>query len=164
MDRIETRRFILRRFKAADWRSFQELGVDWQAAPGPAFDKWPTTEEASKSSVEYMSTSDKYYAMCERGSGKVVGLLGLNGIDEEKRLDLGHVVLSRYQDDDQDREVIAALVRHCFDTKDVRAVITHNAPDHAAQLDPLKSLGFTNENPQEAGEWTITREEWEERR
>lgn len=163
MDRIETKRFVLRCFIAEDWRDFQELGIDWQVAPGPAFDKWPTSEEASKSSVEYMSTSDKYLAMCVRGSGKVVGLLALNGIDEEQRLDLGHVILSRYQDNDQDREVIAALVQHCFDTQDVRAVVTHNASDHAAQLAPLQSLGFTNRNPQEAGEWVITREEWKGR-
>ncbi|MFA6108461.1 MAG: GNAT family protein [Candidatus Latescibacterota bacterium] len=164
MDRIETKRFVLRRFIAEDWRDFQELGIDWQAAPGPAFDKWPTSEEASKSSVEYMSTSDNYFAMCVRGSGKVVGLLAINGIDDEQRLDLGHVILSRYQDNDQDKEAIEALLQHGFDTQGVRLVITHNASDHAAQFAPLKSLGFTNRNPRDAGEWVITREDWEERR
>jgi RimJ/RimL family protein N-acetyltransferase len=157
--RIETKRLVLRPFTAADWRDFQELSVDWAAAPGPAFDKWPTSEEACKGSVQHMSTSGKYLAMCLRESGKVVGLLGINGIEADGRLDIGHVILSRYQDDDHDREALHALIQHCFDTQGIPAVITHNA-DHAPQLAPLRSLGFTNRNPKEKGELSITREEW----
>lgn len=160
--RIETERLILRPFTAADWRDVHELSLDWAAAPGPAFDKWPTSEEASKGSVTFMSTSDKYLAMCVRASGKVVGLLALNGTDKEGRLDVGHVILSSYQNDDHDREALQALIRHCFDHLGVRAVVTHNA-DHAPQLAPLRSLGLTNRNPQDKGELVITREEWEQR-
>ena len=163
MLRIETKRLILRPFTVDDWRDFRELSVDWAAAPGPAFDKWPTSEEASKGSVTYMSTSDKYLAMCVRESGKVVGLLASNDIEEEGRLDVGHVILSKYQDNDHDREALLALIQHCFDTRDIPAVITHNA-DHAPQLAPLKSLGFTIKDPKDRGTLVLTREEWEQRR
>lgn len=95
MIRIETKRLVLRPFTAADWRDFQELSVDWAAAPGPAFDKWPTTEEACKDSVQHMATRDKYLALCLRESGKVVGLLALNGFEKEGCMDLGHVILSQ---------------------------------------------------------------------
>ncbi len=37
-----------------------------------------------------MSARDKYIAMCLRGSGKVVGLWVINGIDDGKQLNLGH--------------------------------------------------------------------------
>jgi len=120
MLRIETKRLILRPFTAADWRDFHELSVDWAVAPGPAFDKWPTSEEACKGSVKYMSTSDKYLAMCLRESGKVVGLLAINDIEAEGQLDVGHVILSKYQDNDHDREALQALIKHCFDTKTCR--------------------------------------------
>ncbi len=160
MQWIETKRFILRPFTADDWQDFQELGVNWKAAPGPAFDKWATSEEACKGSVQYMSTSDKFLAVCLRESGKVVGLLGINRIDEQKQLELGHVILSRYQDNDHDREAIQALIQHYIDMEGVLSVITHNASDHVAQLAPLRSLGFTNENPEDPGELLIRKGEW----
>ena len=162
MIRIETKRLILRPFTADDWLDFHELSVDWAAAPGPAFDKWPTSEEASKKSVQYMSTTAKYLAMCVRESGKVVGLLAINGIEKEGQLDVGHVILSKYQDNKHDREALQALIQHCFDTRDMPAVITHNA-DHAPQLAPLKSLGFTIRDPKDKGTLVITREEWAKR-
>ncbi|MBT5612228.1 MAG: GNAT family N-acetyltransferase [Lentisphaerae bacterium] len=162
MIRIETKRLILRPFTADDWRDFGELSVYWAAAPGPAFDKWPTSEEASKGSVAYMSTSDKYLAMSLRESGKVVGLLAMNGAEEGGEFDVGHVILSTYQDNDHDREALQALIQHCFDTQGIPAVITHNA-DHAPQLAPLKSLGFTTKDPKDRGTLVITRQEWDER-
>ena len=98
-----------------------------------------------------MSKQENYFAMCLRASGKVVGLLVINGIDKEKQLDLGHVILSKYQDNDHDQQALQALIQSCFETKSVLSVITHNAPEHAAQLAPLMSLGFTNTNPQDGG-------------
>ena len=161
MPSIETTRLVLRQFKATDWQDFQELSIDWKASPGPAFDKWPTSEEAARKSVEHMSTRDNYLARCLRESGKVVGLLAINGIDKQKRLDLGHVILSTYQDNDHDREALQALIQHSMDQHGVRSVITHNDPDHAEQLAPLKSLGLASRNPENKGELVITREEWQ---
>lgn len=161
---IESPRFTLRTFRAADWQDFQLLGRDWQAAPGPAFDKWPTSDEAAQASVQYMSRCDKYLAMCERASDRVVGLVAFNGIDDQGRLDLGHVVLSSFQDNDRDREVLRAAVDHCLSRAGVCAVVTHNAPEHEAQLAPLYSLGFHGIEGGSAGELTLTRAEWEARR
>ena len=164
MQRIETKRLVLRRFTPDDWRDFQELGVDWKAAPGPAFDKWPTSDEASRKSVQHMSTKDNYFAMCLRDSGKVVGLLAVNRIDENKQADLGHALLSKYQDNDLDREALRAMVHHCLDVLGARSIITLNASEHVAQIAPLKSLGFVNTNPDNPGELTLTKEQWEQRK
>ncbi len=111
MPRIETKRLVLRAFTADDWRDFQELAVDWAAAPGPAFDKWRTSEEACRESVEYMSTRDRWFAVSLRDTGKVIGLLGINGISDEKQADVAHVILSRHQDDDLDREALQAVIQ-----------------------------------------------------
>ncbi len=164
MERIETRRLTLRPFAADDWRDFQELGIDWAAAPGPAFDKWPTSEEASRESVAFMSKEDKWFAMCLKDSGKVVGLLAINYVNEDGQADVGHVVLSKYQDNDHDREALEAIIQHCFDARGARSIITKNAPEHAAQLAPLKSLGFVNADPQKPGELLLTRAQWERRK
>jgi len=163
MRRIETERLVLRPFRADDWKDFQALGIDWKAAPGPAFDKWGTSAEAAKESVTHMSTRDNYVAMCLCGSDKVVGLLAINGMDAKKKLDLGHVILSSYQDNDHDREALEAMIQHCFDAQGGLSIITNNAPEHAAQVAPLKALGFTNVNPENKGELVITKAQWERR-
>ena len=163
MQRIETQRLILRPFAADDWRDFRELAIDWKTTPGPAFDKWRTSEEACRESVQHMSTRDSYFAMCLRESGKVVGLLAINRINEEKQADLGHVILSKFQDNDHDREALQALIRHCFDTRGALSIITHNASEHAAQMAPLKSLGFANTNPKNPGELTLSKAQWDQR-
>jgi RimJ/RimL family protein N-acetyltransferase len=162
MYRIETERLVLRPFAANDWKDFQELSVDWMAAPGPAFDKWPTSDEDSRGSVQYMSTRDNFFAVCLRGSGKVIGFLAINGVDEEKQADLGHVILSKYQDNDHDREALRAMVQHIFDVRGAQSIITRNASEHAAQVAPLKSLDFVASlaNP---GELVISKEQWERR-
>ena len=162
MQHIETDRLILRPFTVDDWRDFQELAVNWKAAPGPAFDKWRTSDEACQESTQYMSTKGNYFAMSVRKSGKVVGLLAINGIDDHKQADLGHVILLKYQDDDHDREALQAMVQHCFDVRGAQSIITHNASEHAAQVAPLKSLGFASTNPDNPGEFTISKTRWEQ--
>lgn len=157
---IETKRLVLRPFSAEDVRDFQELAVDWNAAPGPAFDKWNASKEGCEESVRELSTMDQYFAMSLRDSGKVVGLLAVNGIDEQGQADLGHVILSRYQDNDHDQEALRAMVRYCFEALNVRSIVTHNAAEHAAQLAPLKSLGFAAEHPDEAGALVLERARW----
>lgn len=160
---IETKRLTLRRFTAGDWRDFQKLAIDWQAAPGPAFDKWPTSEAACRASVEHMSSNDNYFAVCLRASGAVIGLLGINGIDDQQQLDLGHVILSRYQDNSHDQEALRAAVGYCFGLPGVGSIVTRNASDHPAQLAPLKSLGFINASPDNPGELILRKTEWARR-
>jgi RimJ/RimL family protein N-acetyltransferase len=162
MKSIETKRLLLRPFTADDWQDLQQVAIDWKAAPGPAFDKFPTEDEACRSFAQHLASRDNYLAMCLRASGKVVGLLAINGTDEEKQADLGHVILSKYQDDDHDREALQAMVQHCFDVKGIGSIITHNAPEHAAQVAPLKSLGFINTNPDDPGEFTLSKAQWEQ--
>lgn len=158
---IETKRLVLRPFTAGDSSDVHALAADWAKAPGPAFDKWPTSEEETRGLTNHFAGDTKYFAMCVRKSGKVVGLLALNGIDADRQLDLGHVILSEYQDGKHDKEALGAMVDHVFRTMDVAAIVTHNDPAHAEQLAPLKALGFRNANEAEKGELVLTKKEWE---
>ena len=160
---IETERLVLRSFTPEDWRDVRELALDWKAAPGPAFDKWPTSAEACRELVRHLSRQESYFAMCLRGSGKVVGLLAVNRIDANRQADLGHVILSKYQDNDLDREALRALVRYCFEVLGARSIITFNAAEFAPQIAPLKSLGFGSTNPAKPGELTLGKAQWERR-
>lgn len=163
MKYLETKRFILRPFTAEDWSDLQELAVDWRSAPGPDFDKWGTTEEFSRGFAKHLSAQDKFFALCLRDTKKVIGLLGLNGIDKNKQLDLGHVIHSKYQDNDHDKEALEAIINYIFETKGASSVVTRNASTHTEQLAPLKSLGFKNINRDEKGELVITKVDWQQK-
>jgi RimJ/RimL family protein N-acetyltransferase len=156
---IETERLILRGFQPKDWQAVLELARDWKRAPGPGFDKLPTTDAECKRFTDHLSTSGKYYAMCLRTDNKVVGLLALNGLDERERFDLGHVIHSKYQDNDYDREALSAIIVLIFKTYGMFTITTHNA-NNPKQLAPLKSLGF-KDGDIEKGELTINKAEWD---
>ncbi len=160
---LETDRVTIRPFSPNDWHDVQRLALDWRSAPGPEFDKWPTGDADVRGLTNYFADrSDTYLAIALREDGKVVGLLGLHGIDDTGEFDLGHVILSKYQDNDTDRHALGIMVDQIFSASDVAAIITRNA-DHAPQLAPLKSLGFVKRNPDSGGELALSRERWAER-
>jgi RimJ/RimL family protein N-acetyltransferase len=160
--RLETQRLVLRGFASTDWPEVLELAKDGKRSPGPGSDKLPTTEAESRKFTDYLARSGNYYAMCLRADEKVIGLLALNGLDEDDRFDLGHIVLSKYQDDDHDREALAAMVELIFGTYGMFTITAHSAAV-LKQTAPLRSLGFTDGNLAE-GELTINKREWDKRR
>jgi RimJ/RimL family protein N-acetyltransferase len=162
MEVIKTQRLILRAFTPDDRSDVRELSEDWSKAPGPAFDKWPTGEEGAKGMTDLFVKDPKYFAVCLTEVKKVIGLIALNDVDTNKQLDLGHVILSRYQDNDVDREALQAMVDHVFKTWDVRSIVTRNEPTHSKQLAPLRKLGFRNVNKEQQGELVLTKAEWEQ--
>jgi RimJ/RimL family protein N-acetyltransferase len=159
MVQLETKRLILRGFASRDWPEVLELAMDGRSAPGPDFDKLPTNEAECRKFTDYLARSGKYYGMCLRTDNKIVGLLALNGLDERERFDLGHIIHSRYQDNDHDREALAAIIALIFSTYGMFTITTHNA-DHPGQLAPLKSLGF-EQGEGEKGELTINKAQWD---
>jgi ribosomal-protein-alanine N-acetyltransferase len=161
MKPITTRRLTLRSFTPADWNDLHELSLDWSKAPGPAFDKWPKDEEGTKGLTTYFVEHDRFIAVCLNESGKVIGLVAINDIDQKGRQDVGHVIHSQYQDNDIDREALEAAVAYVFDTAEVDVIVTHNDPNKP-QLAPLRSLGFQDSGAEE-GELVLNREEWEKR-
>lgn len=160
MPTIETKRLLLRPFVAADWPAVLDLAIDWARAPGPVFDKLPTTAPACQQLTDYLATADRYFAIYHRAEDKVIGLLALNGMDDQQRFDLGHIIHATWQDNDLDREAIAAMIDFIFQAKAVSAIVTHNA-DFAPQLAPLRSLGF-QPGDAETGELILQRVAWEQ--
>ena len=160
---LEAERTIVRRFVEEDWPAVHKLAVDWRKAPGPEFDKWPTSDDAAKGMAGHFAGNDSFQALCLRDGEKVIGLLALNGLDGEGRFDLGHVILSEYQDNDIDREALSAMVEFIFRNKDVETIVTNNASTHVEQVAPLKTLGFRSVNKDDPGIMVITKAEWEQR-
>lgn len=161
---VQTHRLIIRPFTPQDWPDIHSLAIDWSKAPGPAFDKWPTAEEETKGLLDlFMKRSSQFHAVYLRGEKRVIGLVSLQ-VHDDRQGDIGHVILSAYQNNDIDREALGAVVDYTFTNTDAESIVTHNAPEHEEQIAPLKALGFRNINADVKGEYVLLRAEWEARR
>ena len=157
---LNTRRLTIRHFDSEDWNDVLSLALDWRAAPGPEFDKWPTSEHEVRDLTSYFAGNpETYFAVEDRKNSTVVGLLALNGVDDTDELDLGHVILAQYQDDDHDREALGAMIDQVFGSMGINMIVTHNA-DYPPQLAPLKSLGFSSRASEDPSELVLPRERW----
>lgn len=157
---LRTPRLTIRSVRPDDWSGLQVLALDWRNAPGPESDKWPTSESEVKKLAHYLaSESNTYLCVLDRRDGTLMGLLALNGVDDSDELDLGHVILSRYQDDDHDREALGAMIDYIFENMGIGGIVTRNSND-ATQLMPLISLGFSNRNAGSPGELVLPRAQW----
>ncbi len=159
---FQTERTTVRGFTEEDWPDIHELAKDWRKAPGPEFDKWPTSENDAKGLAGYFAEHDNFKALCLRDGEKVIGLLGLNGLDSEGRFDLGHVILSAHQDNDIDKEALKAMVEYILTNKNVESIVTNNASSHTEQLAPLRSIGFKVVDQDNPGTLVLTKAEWEQ--
>jgi RimJ/RimL family protein N-acetyltransferase len=162
MKKLESKRLILRDFEPNDFNGFWELSKNWKTSPGPDFDKWPVDENGCKEFLEYLFThkinesqklGDKDHHFCAvflLDEEKVIGLLAINPsndyLQENRKIDLGHVIHSAYQDNDIDLEAIEMMVEYIFKTMtDVESITTGNYPNEK-QIRPLKNLGFIKDD------------------
>ena len=160
MRRLQTSRLVIRPFTPDDWAGFLELTKDYNASKGGKYEgKWGESEEQCREAVEHMSRQDKYFAVCLRATGELIGLLALNGMDADKQLDLGHVIHTRYQDGDHDKEALGAMVAHVFREKGALSIVARWRPEWAEQFRTLQALGgkFTDDK---RGEMVLTKEDW----
>ena len=159
MELLSSDRLILRGFIKDDFSDVLTLAVNWKSAPGPEFDKWPIDENGCKGFLEYLCTHENYYAIYLREKERVIGLLAINGIDENKKLDLGHVIHSDFQNNDIDQEALRTIIDNIFETMDVKVITTGNFPDEK-QIAPLKSLGFINIKGTQDSIYEIEKDNW----
>ena len=141
MDLLTSDRLIIKNFTKEDFLDVLSLAVNWKSAPGPEFDKWPVDENGCKNFLEYLCTHENYYSVYFCDKKRIIGLLAINNIDKDKKLDLGHVIHSDFQNNDIDREALKMMVNHIFNTMDVKTITTGNYPNEK-QIAPLIDLGF----------------------
>jgi RimJ/RimL family protein N-acetyltransferase len=143
MDRFDTDRLIIRRFDHEDWPDVQKLAVDKEASEAAAWDhRWPTDEEGCKGATDFLA-GHEYWAVCLKDGDRLIGFVSFNSIDDDKRLDLGHLFHREFNSQDYDTEALRCMIDHAFTHLGVRAVYADNAEEWTAQLAPLKKLGMT---------------------
>jgi len=98
MSVIETQRLIIRPFTPDDWEGVQVLAIDKESNKRDPHDPpWPTSDVKCKEFAEYLAEkSDRFLAVCLKGNHLPIGLLTFNHIDENKQLELGCQIHSKY--------------------------------------------------------------------
>ena len=178
-DRLETERLVIRRFTQDDWAEVQKLAIDKESSEAAKYDyRWPTAEDGCKGAADYFATNGCFWAVCPKENDRIIGLLSFNNIEDDGRLDLGHLFHRDFARDDLDTEALRCIIDHAFAVLDVECIVCRNAVDWTVQLAPLKKLGLRMKGEGKASfrededgnpiefmgcEMEITRDEWLQR-
>jgi RimJ/RimL family protein N-acetyltransferase len=95
-----------------------------------------------------------------RSEEKIIGLICMNGIDQNVYMDMGHIIHSDYQNNEIDREALSMFIDYIFSATEAKAIITNNDPNEK-QNAPLYSLGFTDRNANK-GQLKIEKTNWKQ--
>ncbi len=141
--KLETKRLILRRFTPEDWQDLLEIARSKESsAYAYTDDTWPTDEGWAKGASEYMATDTHMWAMARKEDGKVICYINCNGMNDEKLMDIGHVMNMEYAGQGYEEEGLAVLYRNIFDTTDAVGIIAIWALEDTEKTAPLFALGM----------------------
>lgn len=173
---IQTARLVVRQFSPDDWKELQQLATDKKNTGGDRYDHaWPTDDKGAGEMARWCA-GQRCFAVCLKDSGKLIGFVRFNSVDDKGQLDLGHMFHSRYRDERYASEAIQPLLGVAFADAKVKGVVARNAVEWPGQLTPLIELGFRelergeapNFNGAEGGprgfvacRMRLTRAEWE---
>lgn len=171
---METERLIVRRFQETDWRDVREIARSNARSEFAACDtQWPTDEEGVQQACGWFASQEAFWAVEVRQLKKVVCFVAFNGMDEEKALDVGHVMNLDYAGQGYEYEALRTLYEYAFETLRAGSIVARWALEDQVKLEPLKQLGMRVERVSEGQtfdgsdmvfsgcELRITREEWE---
>ncbi|WP_105616354.1 GNAT family N-acetyltransferase [Vallitalea okinawensis] len=156
---METNRLSIRRFLPNDGEDLKEYTIYKESTGFDAWEKWPTDSEGCRSVAEFFAGNDKYWAVCRKVDGKMIGFISFNNINEDKHLDLGHGFTLAHNQDDEDIEALELMIQYAFNNFDIVAIDTHNVLEWKEQVAPLFKLGLKEIDDR----MQITKEEWNKR-
>ncbi|MDR0883745.1 MAG: GNAT family N-acetyltransferase [Oscillospiraceae bacterium] len=140
---LETDRLILRKFRAKDWKDLQEIAVSNEASPFANCDHaWATDKKSAKDIARYFAQGEQFWAAEVKASGKVVCFVNFNSMNDEKALDIGHVMNGAFLGDAYDYEALRALYAYAFAECGAESIVAGWALADEAKLRPLRQLGM----------------------
>jgi len=139
-DSFETDRLIIRHVRPNDWRDMQALAVSNNASPYSDCDwLWPTDDEG----VQKMCLPGNHsWAVEVKALSRLVCIVNFNGLDKEKKMDIGHVMNGAYLGHGYEYEALAVLYDYCFRYTSAKAIIALWDMDNKEKLAPLEKLGM----------------------
>ncbi len=141
--RIETERLIIRKFIPDDWKDLLEIAISNEQSPFADCDHaWPTDEAGIKGAVEYFSKEHQFWAVEVKDLHKVICFINFNFMDDERTLDIGHIINSKYFGNDYDYEALKVLYNYGFIQLGAEKIQASWALNDRDKLAPLIKLGM----------------------
>ena len=146
---IETKRLIIRPFKASDYKRVAEVCGDYDVAKMTLAIPHPYTEENAKGFIEYTLESSKKkesyeYAVCfKEDRDTVVGCMGLMHVNKTaSKAELGYWIDKAHWNQGVATEAATAMIRFAFDYLKLHSVIARHAAHNPASGKVMKKCGM----------------------
>ena len=140
---FETENVLVRRFQKEDWMDLKGIAVSNANSPFADCDEsWPTEDDAVQEMTEFFANGGQFWAIEAIAVSKVVCFVNFNSIDENKTLDIGHVMNSEYLNRDYEYEGLNVLYDFAFKHYGIERIQANWALNDVDKLAPLKKLGM----------------------
>ena len=144
-ERIETEDLILSKGKYDDWKDiFENL---WRHEESAKYMLWTTvkTEEKAKEKmrkvIEWQKNHLEYF-IYEKKSGKAIGFAGIEEIEKGVYEDTGIAIGLKFIGQGYGKQVLMALVNHCFQMKGAEKFVCSCRSENTASKRMQLSCGF----------------------
>lgn len=144
MTTIETKRLILRRFKASDWKELHDYLSDQNVVK---FEPYVArSEEDCKKEAEMRSHDKKFWAVCQKSSEKLIGnIYFANAQPEFSTWEIGYVFNAKYQGKGYATESCKAIINFAVRNLGTRRIVANCSPENIKSWTLLERLKFRRE-------------------
>lgn len=144
MERLETQRLVLRRFREDDWRALQAY-VSLPEVLRYDFD-YPSTDEGCRDLARYFSRQDGIWAVCLKESDRLIGHVVLKQVGDAALLNwsLGFVFSPEFASMGYASEACRRAIEHAF-ASGAHRIESHCHPDNERSWRLLERLGMRKE-------------------
>lgn len=140
---FETNHLIIRHFTSEDWQDLLAIARSKESSPYAYADfPWPTTEKWAHEAANYMAGIETIWAMVEKETSRVICFVNFNGMNDEKVLDIGHVMNMDFGHRGYETEGLGVLYAYAFDTLGATAITASWAKDDRDKLEQLENIGM----------------------
>lgn len=139
---METERLILRRFVRDDWKDLYEYLSDENVVRYEPYP--PMTPEQCKTAAKNRASSDDFWAVCLKESGKLIGNIYLAKAEQDN-WEIGYVYNQAFQRKGYASEAVQAMTTYAFLHCDAHRIFAQCNPENVASWKLLERVGFRRE-------------------
>ena len=139
---MQTKRLILRRFRADDFAPFAVLIRDKMASELSKYDnQFPTDDEGLREVLSYIVGLDGFFAVILKAENRLIGFMALHIINEEA-CNFGYFIHSEYQGKGYATEAAAPSTAYAKDVLQARKLSASTAENNLPSVRLLTRAGF----------------------
>lgn len=145
MDKIETKRLIIRKFTQGDLEDFYEYAKDLDVGPHAGWKPHESIEESKQILQMFMESGDSEWAIELKEEHKLIGSFGVH--NDKKRLypqakEIGYVLGKAYWHQGYMQEAVKGMLAFLFNSTNVNIVSVSHFPGNNRSHHVIEKMGF----------------------